>query len=231
MTELPPVGTGALVCFLDETGVVAQDTIFGVGVLSVPEDSDLPTAVRKYRQRTSWHSEWHFCALNQKSLNLYKGLIDVLTNHPNWSFTLTLADRDKFDVVQATGDRFLAYERIAAQSLAASMPADRQAVALADEYTTPDTVRFEEDVRHTVNTQQGGNRLAAVVRVTSNCHDLMQAADVLTGALTFPLRGVPRTGKRPSPKRRLANYVAAELGSRLPVQEFETTWLSHSARR
>jgi|GEM_PF-2212985 len=55
--NLPEVGTPARICFLDETGVVAQDNYFAVGVLTISEDSDLPTFVRKFRQRNEWVGE------------------------------------------------------------------------------------------------------------------------------------------------------------------------------
>jgi len=229
--DLPPVGTPSVICFLDETGVVAQDAHFAVGVLTVPENSDLPTQVRKFRQRSGWTGEWHFSKLNEKGLRVFKGLIDVLRDHSGWSFRLTLADRAALDVAEVCGDRFVAYERIAAQSVASSMVAGTQAVVLADEYSTPDTVRFEEDVRWCVNSEAGGNVVAGVVRVTSDCHDLMQASDVLTGALVYPYRqGRSRTGKRPSAKRRLADYALAQLAGRVPVSPFDPSWVSLPGR-
>lgn len=231
MLNFPPAGTPSVVCFLDETGVVAQDTYFAVGVLTVPEHSDLPTQVRKYRQRSGWTGEWHFSGMNDHGLRIFKGLIDVLRDHPGWTYTLTLADRSEFDVAQVCGDRCVAYERISAQSLSASMLSGAQAVVLADEYSTPDTVRFEEDVRWCVNTAAGANVVAGVVRVTSDCHDLMQASDVITGALTYPYRqGAARTGKRPSAKRRLSTYVQAQLVGRTPINAFDPVWIETPRR-
>jgi len=224
--NLPDVGTSARICFLDETGVVAQDNFFAVGVLTIGESSDLPTFVRKFRQRSAWVGEWHFSRMNERELSHYKALIDLLREHCGWSFCLTLADRSNFDVSAACGDRYVAYERIAAQSIAASMSPDAQAVVLADEYSTPDSVRFEEDVRWCVNSQLGGNVVAGAVRVSSDSHDLMQVADVLTGAIVYPFRSSrSRQQRRPTAKRRLANYVAKELGNRLPVSDFDQAWL------
>jgi hypothetical protein len=100
------------------------------------------------------------------------------------------------------------------------MSPDAQAVVLADEYSTPDSVRFEEDVRWCVNSQFGGNVVAGAVRVSSESHDLMQVADVLTGAIVYPFRS-----SRSRQQRRLARYVARELGDRLPVSDFDQAWL------
>lgn len=125
--HLPP-DFPAIVCFLDETGVIAQDDIFAVGVLALSEQSDLAVRVRKYRQRIGWTDEWHFTHLTTHGLGAYRGLIDVLVDCPEWMYRVTLADRTEFDVAAACGDRFLAYERIAAQSLAGIM---RRSNALA----------------------------------------------------------------------------------------------------
>ncbi len=162
--DLPEVGTSTRICFLDETGIVAQDNFFAVRVLTIGESSDLPTFVRKFRQRIGWVGEWHFSGMNERELGHYKALIDLLREHAGWSFCLTLADRSNFDVSAACGNRYLAYERIAAQSIAASMPKDAQAVVLADEYSMPGSVRFEEDARWCVNSKFGGNVVAGAVR-------------------------------------------------------------------
>lgn len=214
-------------CFLDETGVVAKDNFFAVGVLSIDEGSRLPTIVQKFRQRNSWVGEWHFSGMTEKELKHYKRLVDLLSEDSSWSFTLTLADRSKFDVSAACGDRYLAYERIAAQSIASCMFNESQAVVLADEYSTPDNVRFEEDVRLSVNLRLQGNVVAAAVRVNSLSHDLMQVSDVLTGSLVYPYRSGQsnRHGKRQTAKRRLSTHVSDKLASRLPVHEFDRSWL------
>lgn len=230
LLPLPPAGTPSAVCFLDETGVVARDRFFAVGILTVPESSDLPTTLHKLRQRSKWFGEWHFNALDKSSYRIHRELVDLLAIHTGWSYHLVLADRDKLDVASACDDRFIAYERIAAQAIAQSVPSGAQVAVIADEYTTPDTVRFEEAVRWAVNTTLGGNVVAAVVRVTSTSHDLLQAADVLTGALVYKDRVAAGlaggTGKRPSLKARLAGRVERELGQRVGQVEFDRQWLS-----
>lgn len=224
--NLPPPGTKSLIGFLDQSGVVARDRYFAVGVLTIPERSDLPIAMRKYRQRISWRDEWHFSAVNTQSLRAHRGLVDILEEHSCWSYRMVLADRGEFDVVRHTGDRFRAYERIAAQVIAAGIGQSKQAVILADEYSTPDSIRFEEDVRSTVNTHFGNNSLVAVIRIGSVGHDLLQVADVLTGAMTYPMRsGRSAPGKRPSPKRRLSSHVRGRLSHRLAVSRFDPAWL------
>lgn len=230
--DFPPLGTPAIACFLDETGVVAQDNYFAVGVLTVPEESDLPTLVSKYRQRIQWRGEWHFSEVNNQRLSIYKELVDILCAHESWSFFVTIANRSEFDVAAACGDRFIAYERIAAQTLTASMVHERQAVVLADEYSTPDSVRFEEDVRWTVNSRFSCNIIAGVIRITSHSHDLLQLSDVLTGGITYPNRvRVGRPGKRPSAKSRLSKYLMTKLAGRLNLEPFDPNWLDPQPRR
>ena len=155
--------------------------------------------------------------MNERELSHYKALTDLLFEDSGRSFCVTLADRSNFDVSAACGYRYVAYERIAA-----SLSPDAQAVVLVDEYPTPDSVRFEEDVRWCVNSQLGGNIVAGAVRVSSDSHDLMQVADVLTGALVYPFRSSrSRHQRRPTAKRRLATCVARELGNRLPLTDFD----------
>lgn len=234
LAPLPPAGTPSAVCFLDETGVVAQDRFFAVGVLTLNECSDLPTQMRKLRQRRQFFGEWHFNQLETSTYRIYQEFVDLLVADSNWTYQLVLADRDKCDVAAECGDRYVAYERISAQTIAESLPSDAQVAVLADEYTTPDAVRFEESVRWDVNVKFGGNVVAAVVRVTSTSHDLLQASDVLTGAVVYKRRAAAGLAggkwKRPTPKARMSRYVESTLGTRLAQAEFDPMWLQVPAR-
>lgn len=213
-----------VVCFLDETGLVAQDRYFAVGVLSVPEASDLQLAIQKHRQRFHWRNEWHFSEMTKAGRPVFDGLLDHLDVNTEWRFHLSLADREAFDVVKACGDRFHAYERVAAHCLSFCVVPGSQATVIADEYVTPDRVRLERQIRRVVNRNIGSDSISAIVRVRSNAHDPLQIADVLTGATVYPLRHRSNS-QRPSPKFRFAQRLRERLGPRIIVSEFDPGWL------
>lgn len=223
---LPEPNVPSAICYLDETGVVATDRFFAVGVIAVPEASDLLLELRRLRDRLSWRGEWHFTELSgTRQLPVYEALVDVLARQTGWIFNLAIDDREVCDAAMICGDRYLAYERIACQALHASRPPGHQIGVLADEYSTPDHIRFERDVRASVNLECGVNAVASVARVSSNCNDLMQAADLLTSASVFPYRRAAGLAGHRSPKSRLADYVDKHLGSRLHVDPFDPRWL------
>lgn len=219
-------------CFLDESGVVAQDRYFAVGVLSIQHSSIVSREVRKLRERRTWFDEFHFSGVSSQSLAIHAALIDALAADDSWNFRLCLADRHELDVAAVLGSRFLAYERIAAQCLHGVFDGAGQAVVVADEYVTPDSIDFENDVRRVVNRRVQANAIAGVVRISSHGHDLLQVCDVLTGAVVYPRRrpGTRSRNSRPSVKSRLSRLVLTTLSHRMTVEPFDPLWLPSWAR-
>lgn len=173
--------------YLDETGVIATDDVFAVGCLVVADADPFLRAITSLRDREGYRGEFHFNEVTPRNARLYRAFLDVVAAQ-RWTFTLVLADRQVADVVAIAGDRWRAYEQLATQLLTACIGDRELLTVLADEYTTPPGITFEETVRSQTNQALGRLAVPAVVRVTSHASDLMQAADVLTSVAAFPTR-------------------------------------------
>jgi hypothetical protein len=151
--ELPEAHPTAM-AFLDEAGFIARDRFFAVGCLKLLEPSVLLRKVRKLRDRTQKYHEIHFKDLTKDSLPFYRSVVDLVAASDGY-FSCFVADRDQNDPVARFGSHWLAYEKLAKQLLLGTIRPRELLVVLADNYSTPDHVVFEQDVRAAVNKQLG----------------------------------------------------------------------------
>jgi hypothetical protein len=205
------------VAFLDESGSISQDRFFAVGCLKLVEPSDLLRAVQKLRDTEHWYQEIHFVAMTRDSLTFYKKVVDVIAAS-DAEYSCFVADRHAADPVARFGTSWKAYEKLAEQLLIGSIdgPSRELITVLADNYSTPDDVQFEKDVRTAVNRRLRRLAISSVCRLDSRAADPLQLVDLLTSAVTFEFRQSAGLAGLKSPKARLADYVRSVYG----VQSF-----------
>lgn len=200
------------VAFLDESGAIANDRFFAVGCLKLAEPSVLLRAVQKLRDREHWYKEIHFSRLTRGALPFYRKVVDVVMATPDAWFSCFVADRVLADPVARFGSDWLAYEKLAEQLLIASIKRREIMTVLADNYSTPDDVLFEQDVRANVNRRLGRLGIVSVCRLDSQAADPLQIVDLLTSALAFEFRQSAGLANANSPKGQLAAYVRQGFG-------------------
>jgi hypothetical protein len=199
------------IAFLDETGIIAQDRFFSVGLLTVQDAPSLLRRVQKVRDTRHWYKELKWIDVTAASAPIYEELIDIVVDS-DARFACFVADRHLADPVARFGDSWLAYQKLATQLLiGASLPNELLSV-LADNYSTPDAVQFERDVRNEVNARLGHLVIATMCRLDSRSSDGLQLADILIGAVTFEFRQKAGLAGQNSPKAALASGVRARYG-------------------
>lgn len=90
---------------------------------------------------------------------------------------------------------------------------DELAAVMADNYSTPAHVLFEEDLRAAVNRRLDRLALVSVVRLDSRSSDGLQLADLLTSAVAFEFRASVGLAVPTNVKGNLATYVRRHLGA------------------
>jgi hypothetical protein len=83
---------------------------------------------------------------------------------------------------------------------------------MADNYSTPDHVLFEEDLRAAVNRQLRRLAVVSVCRLDSRSSDGLQVADLLTSAIAFEFRQAQGLASSAA-KADLAAHVRQALGA------------------
>lgn len=198
--------------FLDETGAIAQDRFFAVGCLVMSEPAILLREVQKLRDQRHWYGEIKWVDLTMTTLPLYVDLVDLVVR-ADARFSCFVADRNTADpVARFKQDAWFAYEKLATQPIiGASRPYELLSV-MADNYSTPGHVRFEEDLRSEVNRRLKCLQAVTVCRLDSRACDALQVVDVLTGAVAFEHRQNAGLAGTRSAKALLAEHVRNAYG-------------------
>lgn len=198
--------------FIDETGAIAQDRFFSVGCLVIPVASVVLREVQKLRDRRQWYDEIKWVDLTMTSLPLYVDLVDLIVR-ADARYSCFVADRASADPVERfKQDSWLAYEKLATQVLIGAAKPYELLSVMADNYSTPDDVRFEEDVQREVNRRLEGLVVTTICRLDSKSCDALQLVDVLTGAVTFEHRQAAGLAGSRSAKALLAEHLRNAYG-------------------
>lgn len=128
-------------------------------------------------------------------------------------FFCFVADREKADPIARFGTTWVAYGKLAEQLVVASLRPNELISVLADNYSTPDTILFEEDLRASVNRRLRRLAVVSVCRLDSRSSDGLQAVDLLTAATVFEFRAEVGLASNSSPRGQLAGYVRSKLGT------------------
>jgi hypothetical protein len=183
-----------------------------VGCLKLSEPSVLLRRTQKLRDRHHWYQEIHFADLTAGALPFYEEVVEIVAASDG-EFSCFVTDRDVADPVARFGSHWRAYEKLAIQLLIGSIAPREIVTVLADNYSTPDKVVFEQDVRAEVNRRMGRLAIASVCRLDSGAADPLQIVDLLTSAVTFEFRQSGGLAGFKSPKARLAAKVRAAYGA------------------
>lgn len=198
--------------FLDETGAISRDRFFAVGCLKLSEPSILVRRLQKLRDRHHWYREFHFSDLTRGALPIFREVVDVIAGYAGAQFSCFIADRQEADPISRYGSHWLAYEKMSQQLLLGTISPGEIVTVLADDYSTPDEVTFELDVRDVVNERLGRCAITGICRLDSKAAAPLQAVDLLTSAVAFEYRQSAGQAGKASPKAQLAEYVRDVFG-------------------
>jgi hypothetical protein len=215
-----PVSTA----FLDESGIISADRYFSIGLVKSDRAPQLLRAIHKFRDQHHWYEEIKWYDITRDSVPIYKQIIDVCFADPAllefWCF---VADRSVADPIARFGTQWDAYGKLAEQLVVASMHPDELVAIMADNYSTPDHILFEEDLRAAVNRRLRRLAAVSVVRLDSRSSDGLQIADLLTSAVTFEFRQAAGLASAKSPKGQIAAYIRKSLGCRSCINGWRNT--------
>jgi hypothetical protein len=111
----------------------------------LPEPSRLVRKIQHLRDQSHWYKEIKFSHLTNKQLGFYKEVVDSAVAESEARFFCFVADRRIADPIQRFGTPWDAYGKLAEQLIVATMSPGELIAVLADNYSTPDHVLFEEN--------------------------------------------------------------------------------------
>lgn len=207
---LPPAHPTS-VGFFDETGAIASDRFFTVGLLRVEDHSGLLKNVKALRKRHGFWEEFKWTDISAANRDVYIELIDLLLKSPA-KFGCFVADRHVADPVARFGSTFAAYEKLATQLVLGSIRPHELMTVLADNYSAPNSRCFENTVKQECNGRLGRLAVVAVVQVDSGATEGLQLVDVLAGGVGFGFRADVGLASHNSHKGRVSKHLRQALG-------------------
>lgn len=188
---------------------MARDRFFGVGLLKCPEPALIQRPMQSLRDRRNFRAELKWADIRLNVLPFYKAAIDCFFGCADAQFACFIADKTANDPIARFGDQWRAYEKLAAQLLIGNIAPTETVTVLADEYSTPPTVTFEENVRALVEQRLGRHAINGVCRMRSAGVDLFQILDLLLGSVAYDYKRDAGllTGSRNNPKGKLLTYI------------------------
>lgn len=199
--------------FIDETGAIARDRFFAVGLLKIAEPSKLLRALQKWRDRNHWYGEIKYYDTTRGSLPKYMQIVDLALEVGDPQFFCFVADRDQADPVARFGTQWDAYEKLAEQMVMAAVRPHELVTVLADNYSTPDDVLFEQVLKSNINRRLRRLAVTSCLRLDSKSSDGLQVVDLLTSAAALEFRVDAGLASAGSPKAELAAHLRARLGA------------------
>jgi hypothetical protein len=165
------------------------------------------------RHREKFYDEIKWNKVSNKKMPILEAVIDVFFGCADAHFSAFIVDKTQHDVIARYGGQFEAYEALTRQLLCGNVRRGEMVWVIADEYSTPPTVTFEENVRDYVNCRTHSQAVAGVCRMRSSGVDLLQLADVLLGAVVYDHK-IQRGIGNFAPKRNLLEYVKRKARAR-----------------
>lgn len=206
--------------FMDETGGLQtiRDPFFAVGLLRTREPYELLRPMQRIRDKQHFYDEIKWNKVSAKKLPILRDLIDVFLSSEA-TFSAFVVDKQKHDVVARFGGLFNAYDALARQLVRGSIRRGEVMWIVADEYSTPPKVTFEENVRDYVNQRLRRKGVAGVCRMRSTGVDLLQMVDLILGAVVYE-RKVAMGIASYTPKVDLLGHLKQRtgIGTFCPVQ-------------
>jgi len=175
-------------CFFDETGNLNDkaNRYFAMGMLKCSQPYFLDYEIQKLRQREKFYDEIKFNKISKNNIKFLLKILELVFKTPGLKFSFFIINKDDIDFqTEFKNDLWLAYEVFAEKLLIGNISPREIVTVLADYVATPPDVKFEVNVKHSVNNHFERLALAGVCRVDSKGVNLIQVIDLFLGTISY----------------------------------------------
>jgi hypothetical protein len=204
---LPPhVQTASF--WLDDSGSRGQaHRGFVIGGIKTRHSDLLQRAIHGVRDKHGHAGELKFANVNERNMPRYRALVDVLRDS-DVHIVASVLNTDGWNPFKGQ-EHWIGQTAIVADIVASCLNRNEVASVYMDGISTPLNVALGELVKRHSNGRLQGHRVTAAVSLDSRSNDVLQAADLIAGAIRYLRFETPRDG---SPKLELALYVCSAFG-------------------
>lgn len=177
-------------CFIDESGTldIKSQPYFTVGMIKCSQPYYLQQKIKYIRSKNRFWWELKFNNLNKVKINIALEILDVLFETRSIKFaSYTIDKKSKYFKKEFSGNPWIAYEQIVKQLLIGNLGKNEVLIVLADDMTAPKIIKFEVNIKNSVNKKFKRLAIAGVCRLDSKTNDLLQLTDLLIGSINYEL--------------------------------------------
>ncbi|MFZ4648452.1 MAG: DUF3800 domain-containing protein [Patescibacteria group bacterium] len=203
-------------CFLDESGSLSnlREPLFTLGIIKISQPFYLSSKISYERSKRQFFDEVKFNKLSKNNINFAKFVVDSFLDTKSLNFySYTLDKEGDFFKSNFAKDPWEAYEEISLALLSDAVLAHKEILILiADYITTPNSVKYEVNIKKIMNAKKGRLAMAGVCRFDSKSNDLLQVVDLLIGIIAYDLKISAGMVTGDKFKIQLVNYFKENLG-------------------
>lgn len=180
-------------CFFDETGLLnsPRDKFFGVGMIKIHKPEELYLQMKHLRDKSQFYDELKWSNIYTRNVPEINKFIDLFFEYGKAQFSCYIFPKNELDLKKHfSGNLYLAYQAFAAMEVCANLNRNESAILLMDDLSTPQHIKFEQNIRKKINANNKFKRNAAygVCRVYSKGVELIQLTDILLGAVCYDFK-------------------------------------------
>jgi hypothetical protein len=203
-------------CFFDESGSLSnfKDPLFTIGIIKISQPYYLSSKISYQRSSSKFFDELKFNKLSKNNLEFAKFVIDVFFDTRGINFySYTIDKEGDYFNNHFSREPWQIYEELTLKLLQEAVLSPREILILiADYITTPNTVKYEVNIKKKMNNRNGRLSMAGVCRFDSRANDLLQVVDLLIGAVSYDVKLSAKLVAGDKYKIELVRYLKENIG-------------------
>ncbi len=204
------------VIYVDESGSKGSGgQFFVLGAIKTRKPGSLAREIEAVRDHHRFRDEFKFSEINQRSVGLYRDIIDVMAASDVHlkAFVIDKRTRDPFEGVPL----WSAQAKVVSQLIVGSLNKYEIATVLLDSVSTPKGVAVDDMVRDMVNERFDCTSVVSALSLDSRSTPGLQLADLVASAVAFDRKtrgamGKSQTPAAASPKAQVVRLLTTAFG-------------------
>lgn len=177
--------------FFDETGSINDkaNRFFGLGMIKCMQPYYLDAKIRKLRQIYSFYDEIKWNTLSKIKITVIKEIINNVFETPGINFACIIINKNTIDFKKDFDNNpYKAYEEFTRELIRSNIKSNEVLTVLADYISVPSAIKFEVDIKHSINQEMDRLAISGVHRIDSKGANLIQITDLFLGAVIYEFK-------------------------------------------
>lgn len=200
--------------FFDETGSINDkvNRFFGLGMIKCMQPYYLDAKIRKLRQVNRFYDEIKWNTISRTKIKIIKNIIKDVFNTPGINYSCIIINKATINFEKEfENNPYKAYEEFTKELLRSNIKDNEVLTVLADYMTVPQNIKFEIDIKHSINKELNRLAISGVHRIDSKGTNLIQITDLLLGAVIYDYKFASKLVSGDKNKIEIMNFIKKNI--------------------